>query len=110
LWTAYCLCAWQGSLGVDHDPDDEDFEEGLTDYGPLPANQSAIYIETIRESEGLPTTPRISEQHTLVHEIGHQGGGAHADHGLMETGAPISEDKFKPITIKRFRENQIYHQ
>ena len=107
LWTAYCLCAWQGAYYADHDPDDEESDLGLTD--PFGVNQSAIYIEPIRESEGNPIYPRISEQHTVVHEIGHQGGGKHTDEGIMAKGAPIGNDFFKPITIKRFRENQLYH-
>ena len=52
----------------------------------------------------------------MVHEIGHEGGGDHDDGGLMTPGAPPrflqqslgKNDKFKPITIKRFRENRTY--
>ena len=109
MWTAYCLCAWQGDTSADHDPDTEEFELGLTDFGFLPDNQSAIYIETIREAEENPNTPRINEQHTIVHEIGHQGGAQHSDKGIMTEGAPITENQFRPVTIKRFRQNQIYH-
>jgi hypothetical protein len=112
LWVAYLLCAWQGSRQNDDDPDSEgDAVTGESDPGQLlvaKKNFGAVYIETIREEEGLPTTPRTGEYHTVVHEIGHQGSGAHTDGGIMGEGAHVNETQFSPVTIKRFRENRRF--
>jgi len=106
-WTAYLLAAWQDDTDVDSDPSVGN-NQSINGMAADIINVGAIYVETIREEEGIPSTPRITEEHTIVHEIGHQGGGDHSDGGIMDHGAPIGENKFKPITIKRFREEQDF--
>jgi hypothetical protein len=109
FWYAYVLAAFQPEVSADDDPDSPGSTTlGLTDPGILPENRSAIYVEPLREFEVLPLTPRIHEEHILVHEIGHQGGGSHADGGIMANGAPIDQDKFTPISIAKFRNNTTY--
>jgi hypothetical protein len=102
LWTAYLLAAWQGPVGEDDDPPDA-FAVGIYGEASDWNNRGTIYIETLRESERLPTHPRIHEEHTVVHEIGHQGGGSHSDGGIMTSGAPITENKFSAETLIKFR-------
>ncbi len=110
FWKATCVAAWQGPVSTDADPDSDDpIVFGQSDPSLLfPENLSAIYIETIRESEAFVPQPRIQEEHVVVHEIGHQGGGEHEDGGIMAEGAPIDENSFKDKTIKRFRLNPKY--
>ncbi len=111
FWTAYCLAAYQGPASADEDPYDHGTGTiGQTDPSPVGLNLSAIYVETLRELETTPQTPRITEIHTVVHEIGHQGGGKHTDGQIMAEGAPTDKIIFAPITIRRFRVNEIYTQ
>jgi len=112
FWLVHLLAAWQGKTDEDIDPDTADpgepAPEATNGEASDPDNTGAIYIETIRESEILTHFPRINEEHTVVHEVGHQGGGDHLDGGIMDYGAPIDEDHFSPITIKRFREESEF--
>lgn len=114
FWTAHLLCAWQAETDEDGDPDSELVQNiGQSDIPIIGNNQGAIYIETVREGEGLPQTPRVQEEHVVVHEIGHQGGGDHEDGWIMEEGAPTlylgqPNDRFAPDTIDRFRRNAFY--
>ncbi len=63
---------------MDLDPDSETGgQAGVTDPGPSRKNESAIYIETIRELEKAPVTPRITEQHTVVHDRSSRRRGAY---------------------------------
>jgi hypothetical protein len=48
------------------------------------------------------------EEHTVVHEIGHQGAGAHSDGGIMADGAPIDKNHFAPATLDRFRDETTF--
>lgn len=112
FWVVHLLAAWQGEVDNDFDPD----KVGPGEPGPEivkgealdSKNTGAIYIEPIREMEIIVPLPRINEEHTVVHEIGHQGGGKHTDGGIMADGAPVDEDHFTPVTIKRFREEETF--
>ncbi len=109
FWYSYVLAAFQPEVSQDNDPTTQgSITFGQTDPGILPKNRSTIYVETLREVERLPMTPRIHEEHTVVHEIGHQGGGSHGDGGIMAAGAPIDQNKFAPVTIDKFRDNTIF--
>jgi len=108
FWVVYLLAGWQPQTGDDNDPNEATSVVGQSDPGIIKENMGIIYVETLRESETLPPTPRINEEHTVVHEIGHQGGGSHSDLGIMEEGAPIDEKQFRPKTIKRFREEDTF--
>ena len=106
FWYSYVLAAFQPEVSQDNDPSTQgSLTFGQTDPGMLPKNRSTIYVETLREVEVLPATPRIREEHTVVHEIGHQGGGTHGDGGIMADHAPIDQVKFAPATIDKFRNN-----
>ncbi len=102
LWTAYLLAAFQATVSEDYDPDTGN---ASAIYGEASdwQNRGSIYVEPLREVEVLPQTPKIHEEHTVVHEIGHQGGGSHSDGGLMTAGAPIDEDAFSVPTLIKFR-------
>ena len=112
FWVVHLLAAWQGKVDKDMDPDTvapgEPEPEAVYGEALDSDNTGAIYIETIREAEIIVPLPRIHEEHTVVHEIGHQGGGEHTDGGIMADGAPIDEDHFAPVTIKRFREESTF--
>ncbi len=116
LWSVHLLAGWQGDTETDNDPGEIDLLYGLA-YAP--DNYGVIYVETVREGELYIATPRTVEEHTVVHEFGHQGEspGDHSDGGIMLKGAPVilpgsspprANDAFRPITIRRFRENRNY--
>jgi len=64
-------------------------------------------FNSIRELE-LPSSPRTLEEHVIVHEIGHQGGGGHSDGGIMTPGASLKFHHFAPASIKLFRRNTTF--
>ncbi|MDQ3620969.1 MAG: fibronectin type III domain-containing protein [Verrucomicrobiota bacterium] len=117
LWSGHLIAAWQPEAeGVESDADPAGVKS-ILGLAEAPANIGAIYIETNREAELFPATPRTQEEHTVVHELGHQGGAEHEDLGIMTEGAPPifaiplpprPNDSFKPISIRRFRENRNY--
>ena len=111
FWVAYLLAAWQGAVSEDFDPSTGNALATKGEARDL-GNMGAIYVETLREDELRSDKPRTEEEHTVVHEIGHKGGGDHADGGIMTEGSssmfhipPPSRpnDKFMPVTIRRFR-------
>jgi len=112
FWVVHLLAAWQPSADKDYDPDTVDPGDPSPDIVQGEAldsdNTGAIYVEPIRELEILPFAPRIHEEHTVVHEIGHQGGGEHGDGGIMADGAPIDQNQFAPVTLDRFRDETTF--
>jgi hypothetical protein len=83
-WVAYIQGAYEGDVGDDNDPDDENAIDGETT--PAEPEYSFIYIEVIRDLtiDEHPTWNRtLVEQRTVVHEIGHQFGLPHAHGGVM---------------------------
>jgi hypothetical protein len=63
FWVVYALATWQSGIYKDADPSTLTSDLGQTDPLAVGAvNMAAIYVETIRESEGLPLTPRIVEK------------------------------------------------
>ncbi len=109
-WAVHLLASWQGDVDKDRDGGDPG---GIVSNG-LSAdlfNSGFIYIETIREAEISPFWPKFLEEHVVVHEIGHQGGGDHDDEGIMGEPMDTSEvfeslqgGRFWPATVKKFRE------
>lgn len=102
FWYTYLLACWQGGVSTDLDPDVPTI---IAAESRETLNAGSIYVEALREEDmGSPLDkPRLNEEHSVVHEIGHHGGGSHADAGLMDDGAPSWEDRFAPVTIRRFR-------
>lgn len=106
-WAVCLLACWQGPPDKDRDPDYGASALEGGDSNPA-SNAGAIYVEVVRECENRPYAPRTQEEHTIVHELGHQGGGEHSDGGILEDGAPAEYNNFAPITIRRFRLNDNY--
>ncbi|MDD5676703.1 MAG: hypothetical protein PHW60_01770 [Kiritimatiellae bacterium] len=107
FWLVYLLAAYQSEVATDYDPDTGN-PQIIKGEAQDAFNRGAIYVEPIRELENVPVYPRQEEEHSVVHEIGHEGGGSHSDGGIMADGAPVNENQFTPLTIKTFREEQSF--
>lgn len=105
-WSVHLLASWQGE--VDDDLDDRINLKAHNGQASDSHNTGFIFIETLREQEAVVAWPKMFEEHTIVHEIGHQGGASHSDGGIM--GAPMSfgepgiGGRFTGVSIKKFRE------
>jgi len=107
FWAVHLLAAYQAGVAVDKDPHmvgNVELEYVLGQASDT-YNTGAIYMETVRELDAAAFGGkyRFWEIQSVVHEIGHQGGGLHSDGGIMIEGALINQEKFSPVTLNRFR-------
>ncbi|HLL88772.1 MAG TPA: hypothetical protein VK324_05680 [Tepidisphaeraceae bacterium] len=71
----------------------------------LDTNTIAIYMETLADVTSQRITDS-SEQHVVVHEIGHSAGSGLNGHnygGIMQAGAPSDENEFDSESLRFFR-------
>ena len=106
FWVVHLLAAYQAEAHLDRDPHmiGNVALDTLCGKASDTGNTGVIFLEPLRElNENWNWDPRVYETHTVVHEIGHQGGALHSDGGIMTEGAPINKHNFEPITLDRFR-------
>jgi hypothetical protein len=110
-WVVYLQAAFQAGWKEDCDPDDE----VNSSIGVCPGHTdtldqgSLMFLETIRDLAD-PSDRDLVQQQTVVHELGHQFGLAHAgsEHSIM-TGTwsavvPPDEEHFLGWHIKAIRD------